>query len=345
MSSYEISQIDIRPNDYQGANAALCSNLGCWNFFEVAPANSHLEAEAPIRLCVLTGSGLLDGKHALQPGTVVDVHRPAVLDFTQTQGIRLRYQFPQNMVVREKLEALCREMGLRSVSRKTSKGFWTRVEGLEGVTEELLMFCYQPGPLHGWVFSRPEKARCLNLSQITCYTFEGLKQDSAILKDAKLAIQLSERFSDLGNEELFLKRSGKWYRWTPSEHGSELPDANAACKNQDELVERILSQLWQDPDPLCRWMNTAPFHQTQYRVPFLHLPEGWSVSSEFQERWQVQGVCSQPEVSLAIADLLVTVCSKQIQWCCNSAREMASWDYRIHPVNKSVSLTLLEVYD
>lgn len=342
MKSYQISQLDIKANDYERAGALLGDELGCWNFFEVFPLRAELEARVPLQLCVMKGRGLLNGIHPLKPGTLVTVSEPAVLDFSQATGVCFRYRFTQNVALRERLTDLVQDLKCRGPV-ESIRGTWKRVD-LKGIAGRHLLFCLQEGPLFAHALSSGQSFHCLDLSRICSYTFQGLEPQSEILKQAKQILQLADILPDLRREELFEKRYGNfWYRWVPEQNGKESLDSPGLGPNRDELVDDLLSQLWASPDSACQWMNTAPFHQKRYRVPYLHLPEGWSVSEQLQKRWQTDGVCSGTELGIEVEDILVTITSTSISWTCNRAREHASWSYSRR--QDGIDFSLLEVYD
>ena len=160
---------------------------------------------------------------------------------------------------------------------------------------------------------------------------------------AKQILALASLYSDLKSEEHFERRNRVWYRWVHGDGDGET-ESPTIGRNKDPLVDLVLSSLWVEPFSACRWMNTAPFYQVRYRVPYLHLPAGWSVSDSIKRKWGIQAVCSQPTMPLHVSDIVVCVSPGEVSWTCAGAREYARWNFRLGPDN-SIEFDLQEVYD
>lgn len=315
------------PHDYEAAGKALQSELGCWNYHETRERPLHLNAKSPIKIYVLNGHGVLNRLHMVEAGMVIEAPAGTALTFTGSETMKMRSCWPENLVVCERLKSL-----------------WASVTGPNNdayppVGSNQVYFCTKPGPLFGKLFTQGSRPTVVNVRDLLSFTFHGLEPDSEPMKNARAAVQIAEHLNDLRTEELVEKRNGRWCRVSPASK-EHLTLNEAGC--DDTVVELLLTHLWADPNPLCRWMNSAPHFKKYYTVPYLHLP-GKKVSSEFQRRWGVMGVCSGRHQTLPVRDVLVTIDNKELVWRCEAARELARWKYRVN--GSSVKFQLVEVYD
>lgn len=326
----KISRLSLpKFDDYEAASRLLQSDLGCWNFQESRGETLTIEAKSALKIYLLNGRGVLDGRYQVEAGNLIEAPAGTTLSLRVTAPIKLRSCWTENLVLRERLETL-----FRSVNKKNE------APGVPSLQNGSVYFCTEPGALFARLFSQAARVPVLNLRDVLCFTFHGIEPDSELMKTARTIAEISEDVPDLRKEELLEKRGGRWYR------------VGVACENKvatpergdddDALVELILSNLWSEPNSLCRWMNSAPHFQASYAVPYLHLP-GRKVSQAFRERWKVEGVCSAIEQTLPIRDIIVKIDDRHVTWTCDAARELAKWSYRVS--GSEVKFELLEVYD
>jgi len=316
-------------DDYEAASQLLQSDLGCWNFHESAGEALTIQVKTPLRLYLLSGSGVLNGSYEVAAGDVVDAPAGTTLSLVVKDPIKMRSCWTENLVLRDQLETLFQTVKEKNEDR-----------GVPPLQTGTVYLCTEPGALFARLFSQAARVPILNLGDLLCFTFHGIQPDSELMKTARTIVEISRDVPDLRREEVLEKRGGRWYRVRAAcESKVASPELG---KSDDALVEQILSNLWTEPHSLCRWMNSAPHFQGSYAVPYLHVP-GRMVSQAFRERWKVEGVCSAVEQTLPIRDIIVKIDDRHVTWTCDAAREFAKWSYRVS--GSEVKFELLEVYD